>query len=157
MFVTSIMIRPRRPSIRTDQPARAAHLHREAPLDRIAKKEKKPSTRTSLHTHGHHRQHRRSHPRQSKAVGSAPSASPFQPPLPLSLSLSPSLPVFSDHRRVNLYLCIWLGWCARKTQGFILVRAERPYIQSIVARVTSTWFVVGVTNWLGREKVSSFW
>ena len=51
--------------------------------------------------------------------------------------------VFSDHRRVNLYLRVWLGWCARRTQGFILVRAERPYVQFIAARITGTWFAVG--------------
>ena len=52
----------------------------------------------------------------------------------------------SSYRRVNLYLCVWLGWCARKTQGFILVRAEHPYVQFAAARVTGTWFAVGVTN-----------
>ena len=39
-----------------------------------------------------------------------------------------SVSVFSDHRRVNLYLRVWLGWCARRTQGFILVRTEHPYV-----------------------------
>ena len=67
------------------------------------------------------------------------------------------LSVFLDHRRVNLYLRVWLGWCARRTQGFILVRAERPYVQFAVARVTSTWFVVGVTNKRDRERIPSLW
>ena len=38
------------------------------------------------------------------------------------------LSVFSDHRRVNLYLRVWFGWCAQRTQWFILVRVERPYV-----------------------------
>ena len=46
----------------------------------------------------------------------------------------------------KLYLRVWLGWYARRTQGFILVRAECPYVQFTAARVTGTWFVVGVTN-----------
>ena len=41
--------------------------------------------------------------------------------------LAHQLSVFSDHRRVNLYLHIWLGWYARMTQG-LLVQTERPYI-----------------------------
>ena len=44
----------------------------------------------------------------------------------------------SDHQLVNLYLRVWPGWCARRTQGFILVRAECPYVQSAAARVTGT-------------------
>ena len=43
-----------------------------------------------------------------------------------------------DHRRVNLHLHVWLGWCARRTQGFILVRVECPYVQFEAARVTDT-------------------
>ena len=35
-----------------------------------------------------------------------------------SLYLACQLSMFSDHRRVNLYLRVWLGWCARRTQGF---------------------------------------
>ena len=38
---------------------------------------------------------------------------------------------------------------------FILVRAKRPYVQFAAARVTDTWFVVGVTNRQEREKVPS--
>ena len=38
----------------------------------------------------------------------------------------PFVGVFSDHRRLNLYLHVRLGWCARRTQEFILIRAERP-------------------------------
>ena len=60
-----------------------------------------------------------------------------------------------DHRRVNLYLRVWLGWCARRTQDFILIRAERLYVQFAAARVTDTWFVVGVTNRLKRERIRS--
>ena len=44
----------------------------------------------------------------------------------------------SDYRLVNLYLRVWPGWCARRRQGFILVRAECPYVQSAAARVTGT-------------------
>ena len=49
-----------------------------------------------------------------------------------------SMYVFSDHQRVILYLRVWLGWCVRRTQGFILVRAEHPYVQLAAAHVTST-------------------
>ena len=38
-------------------------------------------------------------------------------------------------------------------QGFILVRAERPYVQFAAARVTGTWFTVGVTNRRERERI----
>ena len=65
--------------------------------------------------------------------------------------------VFFDHRRVNLYLRVWLGWCARRTQGSILVWAERPYVQFAAARVTSTWFAVRVTNMQERERIPSLW
>ena len=61
-----------------------------------------------------------------------------------------SLSVFLDHRRVNLYLRVSLGWCARRTQGFIPVRVKHPYIQFAAARVTGTWFIVGVIDM--REK-----
>ena len=52
----------------------------------------------------------------------------------------PSAPTVgvSNHRLVNLYLRVWPGWCPRRTQGFILVRAECPYVQSVAARVTDT-------------------
>ena len=46
---------------------------------------------------------------------------------------------------------------ARRTQGFILVRAKCPYVKSVAARVTGTWFVVGVTKRRAREKVPSLW
>ena len=59
--------------------------------------------------------------------------------------------VFWDHRRVNLYLRVWLGWCARRTQGFILVRAKRPYVQFAAARVTGTWFAVVTPSVLHRK------
>ena len=36
------------------------------------------------------------------------------------------LSVFSDHRQVNLYLRVWLRWCARRIQGFILDRQNVP-------------------------------
>ena len=52
----------------------------------------------------------------------------------------------SNYRLINLCLRIWLRWCARRTQGFILVQAERPYVQFAVARVTGIRFTVGVTN-----------
>ena len=42
------------------------------------------------------------------------------------------LSVFLDHRRVNLYLRVWLGWCARRTQGFILVRRNVPTSSSLL-------------------------
>ena len=45
----------------------------------------------------------------------------------------------SSYRRVNLYLRVWLGWCAQKTQGFILVWAEHPYVQFEAAHVTGTY------------------
>ena len=38
------------------------------------------------------------------------------------------LSVFLKHRQVNLYLRIWLGWCTRRTQGFILVQTKYPYV-----------------------------
>ena len=44
----------------------------------------------------------------------------------------------SSRRLVNLYLRVLAGWCARSTQGFILVRAECPYVQFKAARVTNT-------------------
>ena len=44
----------------------------------------------------------------------------------------------SNRRLVNLCLRVWPGWCARKTQGFILVWAECPYVQFEAARVTGT-------------------
>ena len=43
-----------------------------------------------------------------------------------------------NHRLVNLYLRVWPGWCARRTQEFILVRAECPYIQCAAAHITDT-------------------
>ena len=67
------------------------------------------------------------------------------------------LSVFSDHRRVNLYLRVWVGWCVRRTQRFILVRTERPYVQFAAARVTGTWFAVWVTNRRERERILSLW
>ena len=37
----------------------------------------------------------------------------------------------SDHRLVNFMICVSnLDGCARRTQGFILIQAERPYVQS---------------------------
>jgi len=45
----------------------------------------------------------------------------------------------------------------RRTQGFILVRAERPYVQFAAAHVTGTWFALGVTNRQEREMISSLW
>jgi hypothetical protein len=50
---------------------------------------------------------------------------------------------------VTLCLRVWPGWCARKTQRVILVRAECPYVQSELL-VFLHWFAVGVTN--GRER-----
>ena len=46
--------------------------------------------------------------------------------------------VVSNHQLVNLYLRVWPGRCAQRTQGFILVRTECPYVQSITTRVTDT-------------------
>ena len=40
--------------------------------------------------------------------------------------------VFSDHQWGNLYLRVWLGWCARRTQGFILDRTEHPTSSSLL-------------------------
>ena len=40
---------------------------------------------------------------------------------------------------------VWLEWCTRRTQGFI------------AARVTGTWFAVGVTNRQERERIPSLW
>ena len=62
----------------------------------------------------------------------------------------------SDHRLVNLYLYVWLGWCARRTQGFILIWAECPYVQFEAARVTDTCLQQGLqTGERGRRsKVS---
>jgi len=67
------------------------------------------------------------------------------------------LSVFLDHRRLNLYLRVWLEWCAQRTQGFILVWAERPYVQFATVRVTGTWFAVGVTNRRERKRITSLW
>ena len=36
---------------------------------------------------------------------------------------------------------------------FILVLAERPYVQFAIAHVTGTWFAVGVTNRQERERI----
>jgi len=45
----------------------------------------------------------------------------------------------SDHRLVNFVICASdPDGCAWRTPGFILIRAERPYVQSAVARVTGT-------------------
>ena len=52
---------------------------------------------------------------------------------------------------------VWLGWCARRTQGFILVWTKRPYVQFAAAHVTDTWFAVGVTNMRERKRISSLW
>ena len=40
--------------------------------------------------------------------------------------------------------------CSR-TQEFILVRAERPYVQFAAARVTGTWFAVVTPSVLHRK------
>ena len=62
----------------------------------------------------------------------------------------------SDHLLVNFVICASdPDGCARRTQGFILVRTERPYVQFAAARVTGTWFVVGVTNRRERERIPS--
>ena len=45
--------------------------------------------------------------------------------------------VSNKHRQVNLYLCALGSDGALKDTRFILVRAECPYVQSIVARVIS--------------------
>jgi hypothetical protein len=55
----------------------------------------------------------------------------------------------SDRRLLILCLRVWLGWCAKKTQGSILVRAECPYVQFRLLMFLH-WFAVGVTN--GRER-----
>ena len=43
----------------------------------------------------------------------------------------PSMPTIGvlNRRLVNLCLRVWPGWCAWRTQGFILVQEECPYIQ----------------------------
>jgi hypothetical protein len=38
----------------------------------------------------------------------------------------------SYRRLVNLCLRIWLGWCAKRTQGYIVVRVKCPYVQSLL-------------------------
>jgi hypothetical protein len=58
----------------------------------------------------------------------------------------------SDCRLVNLCLHVWLGWYPRKTQGFILIQAECPYVQFELL-VFLHWFAVGVTNGQDRERV----
>jgi hypothetical protein len=60
-----------------------------------------------------------------------------------------------NHRLINLYLRVWPGWGARRTQGIILVRAERPYVECDASRVTGSVFAVGVTNGREREEVPS--
>jgi hypothetical protein len=57
----------------------------------------------------------------------------------------------SDRRLVNLCLRVWIGWCARKAQGFILVRAEHPYVQFELLVFLHS-FAVGVTNDRERKR-----
>jgi hypothetical protein len=45
----------------------------------------------------------------------------------------------------------------RRTQGIILIRAERPYVQCDAARVTGSVFAVEVTNGREREDVPSLY
>jgi hypothetical protein len=63
----------------------------------------------------------------------------------------------SNHQRVNLYLRIWPRWCAKRTQGCILVRVECPYVQLSLLVLLALKFVIGVTNRIEREEVLSLW
>jgi hypothetical protein len=54
---------------------------------------------------------------------------------------------------VNLYLRVWHGWRAQRTQGIILVWVEYPYVQFKATHVTSSMSTVGVTNGQERKKV----
>jgi hypothetical protein len=69
-------------------------------------------------------------------------------------SLSVGVP---NRRPVNLYCVFWPGWCAKRTQGCILVRAECPYVQSLLLVLLALKFVVGVTNGREREEVPSLY
>ena len=56
------------------------------------------------------------------------------------------LPPASD----SYALPVWPGRCAKKTQEFILVRVECPYVQFVAACVSCTTLQYGVTN--GQER-----
>jgi hypothetical protein len=65
----------------------------------------------------------------------------------------------SDRRRVNLCLHVWLGWCVKMTQGCMLVRAECPYVQSLLLALLALKFGVGLqTGARGmKSQVSDGW
>ena len=46
--------------------------------------------------------------------------------------------------------------CSEDT-WFIMVRAERPYVQFTAARVTGTWFAIGVINRRESERIPGLW
>lgn len=50
-------------------------------------------------------------------------------------------------RLVNLYLRIWTGWHTVETKGFLLARAECPYIQFRAGHITGVSSLEGITNW----------
>jgi hypothetical protein len=49
------------------------------------------------------------------------------------------------------------GCCAKRTQGCILVRAECPYVQSLLFVLLVLKFAVGVTNGRERDEIPSLW
>jgi hypothetical protein len=54
--------------------------------------------------------------------------------------LARQLSVFRNRRLVNFVDCASrLGWCAKRTRGYILVGGERPYVQWRAVCVTCTW------------------
>jgi hypothetical protein len=55
-------------------------------------------------------------------------------------------------------LHIWPRWCAKRTQGCMLIRAEYSYVQSLLLLVLlALRFAVGVTNEQERKEVPSLW
>ena len=79
------------------------------------------------------------------------------------------LSVFLDHRRVNLYLRVWLRWCARTTEGFIhsfnlamLAKQGRRLWQnedSLCARILKAKYYADTTVLDAKPKsaMSYFW
>jgi hypothetical protein len=66
------------------------------------------------------------------------------------------LSVFRNHRLMNFVDCAFRsGWCAKRTQGCILVRIECPYVQWRAIRVTCTWVCNRVTNGHERDELPS--
>ena len=70
------------------------------------------------------------------------------------LPSTPTVDVLSKHQRVNLYYCVLDPDGVLKDTRFILVQAEYPYVQFVVAAhvISTERFVVGVTNGQERDR-----